>query len=43
MIDDELYLELNSEAASGFGLFKHGFFESDLSKTLNILKRLLAK
>lgn len=33
---DELYLELNEGSASG--LCEHGFFESDLSKCINMLR-----
>lgn len=35
-LPDELYLELNEGAASG--LCEHGFFESDLSRCIRVLK-----
>lgn len=38
-LKDELYLALNEGSASG--LFEHGFFESDLSRSLRILKDTL--
>lgn len=38
-INDELYLELNEGRANG--LFEHGFFESDLSRSLRILEELI--
>lgn len=38
-IDDELYLELNQGRASG--LFEHGFFDSDMERSLLILKQKL--
>lgn len=38
-LKDELYLTLNENRASG--LFEHGFFESDLSRSLRILKDTL--
>ena len=40
-LPDELYLELNQNSASG--LFKPGFFESDLDRSISILSGLLAK
>lgn len=40
-LPDELYFELNQNSASG--LFKPGFFESDLDRSINILLGLLAK
>lgn len=39
--DDELYLILNEGSASG--LFEHGFFNSDLSRSLRILKDLIGE
>lgn len=36
---DDLYLELNEGSASG--LCEHGFFESDLSKCINMLRNKL--
>lgn len=39
VVPDELYLKLNNGAGSG--LCRHGFFESDLSKCLDIIKRML--
>ena len=38
-IDDEIYLELSQGLASG--LFEHGFFESDMKRSLQILKQKL--
>lgn len=38
-IDPDIYLYLNENAASG--LFRHGFFESDLNNSLNKLQKLL--
>ncbi|MBQ8521473.1 MAG: hypothetical protein IJ456_08885 [Bacteroides sp.] len=38
-LPDELYLELNEGAANG--LCRHGFFESDLSECIRILKNKL--
>lgn len=35
-IDDEIYLELNNNAASG--LFSPGFFESDMANALRLLR-----
>ena len=40
-LPDELYFELNQNSASG--LFKPGFFESDLDRSISILSGLLAK
>lgn len=40
-INDELYLELNEGRATG--LFEHGFFESDLSRSLRILDELIKR
>ena len=37
-IDDEIYLELNNNAASG--LFAPGFFESDMDKSLRQLQNV---
>lgn len=37
----ELYCELNDNAASG--LFRHGFFESDMRYALRILKEKMNK
>lgn len=38
-IPNELYLELNNGAGSG--LCRRGFFESDLSKCLSVLERMI--
>jgi hypothetical protein len=38
-IDDGIYLELSQGLASG--LFEHGFFESDMKRSLQILKQKL--
>lgn len=38
-LKDELYFFLNENRASG--LFEHGFFESDLSRSLRKLKDIL--
>ncbi|WP_293666409.1 hypothetical protein [uncultured Parabacteroides sp.] len=38
-LKDELYLTLNEGHASG--LFEHGFFESDLLRSLKVLKDTL--
>lgn len=38
-MDPDIYLYLNENAASG--LFRHGFFESDLNNSLNKLQKLL--
>lgn len=40
-LNDELYIKLNEDRASG--LFQPGFFESDLSRSLTMLKGLLDK
>ena len=37
---DELYWELNEGSASG--LCEHGFFESDMSRCINILKHKIS-
>lgn len=37
--NNELYLMLNKGGASG--LFRHGFFESDLSSALKTIERML--
>lgn len=37
--DDEIYLYLNDGRATG--LFKHGFFESDVQKSLSLLKGIV--
>lgn len=37
-IDDEIYSELNNNAASG--LFAPGFFESDMDKSLRLLQNV---
>ena len=38
-LPDELYLELNQNSASGH--FRHGFFESDLDRSISILSGML--
>lgn len=38
-IDREIYLLLNEGAASG--LFRHGFFETDLNNSLRIIREIL--
>ena len=40
-LPDELYFELNQNSASG--LFRHGFFESDLDLSINLLSDMLDK
>ncbi len=36
-LSDDLYLDLNENAASG--LFQHGFFLSDLERSVSMLRR----
>lgn len=38
-LPDELYFELNQNSASG--LFRHGFFESDLDRSISLLSGML--
>ncbi len=38
-LPDELYFELNQNNASG--LFRHGFFESDLDRSISLLSGML--
>ena len=38
-MDREIYIFLNENAASG--LFRHGFFESDLDHSLTLLQKVL--
>ncbi len=38
-LPDELYFEFNQNSANG--LFRHGFFESDLDRSISILSRML--
>ena len=40
-LPDELYFELNQNSASG--LFRHGFFESDLDSSISLLSDMLDK
>ena len=40
-LPDELYLELNQNGASG--LFRHGFFESDLDRSIRLLSDMIDK
>lgn len=40
-LPDELYFELNQNSASG--LFKPGFFESDLDRSIGLLSDMLNK
>ena len=40
-LPDELYFELNQDSASG--LFRPGFFESDLDRSISLLSEMLDK
>lgn len=39
-LPDELYFELNQNSA--IGLYRDGFFESDLDRSINIISEMLA-
>lgn len=39
-LPDEIYFELNQNSASG--LFRHGFLESDLDRSISFLSGMLA-
>lgn len=40
-LSGDLYLDLNEDSASG--LFRHGFFLSDLERSVSILRKMINK